>query len=139
MTRTLLHRASACVGVKFNSKHPLVPWALRHAGFLLTHLRMLEHGRTPYQILRQGKHYRGEVLEFEEQCFGMDPSDTAKVSKLQVKWRRHIWSVKVLTSGEYILCDKSKLVKVRTVPDERGPQKRCDLSAMQAMTAFRHW
>ena len=55
------------LGVEFGPEHPVVVWAVRHSGFLITRFRVLEHGRSSYQIVR-GKSYRGEMLQLGEQC-----------------------------------------------------------------------
>ena len=70
--RTLLHYLAERTGFEYDSKHPIVAWAVRHSGFLLTNFRVLEHGRTPLKVLR-GRDYSGRSSSLVSSVGGATP------------------------------------------------------------------
>ena len=48
-----------------DSKHPVLTWLVRHAGFLLSRFQVSADGLTAYERLR-GKPFRKKLMSFGE-------------------------------------------------------------------------
>ena len=50
---------------KISLKSPVVPWLVRHAGYLITRCRVRPNGRTAFQVMK-GRRSNGKLAEFGE-------------------------------------------------------------------------
>ena len=78
-----------CYNIKLTMDHKLVPWAIRHAGWLITNYLVKVDGKTAHERLR-GKHYHGEIAEFAETVHNKLAIDT--IGKADDRWAVGIWS-----------------------------------------------
>ena len=93
---------------------PIVPWAIRHAAFLLNRFQPHRRakGKTSYQnIYRQP--YHGELQQFGRLVVGRLP-DALELPKLQPRWRRGIWLGKTVESDAHLLGCENGLMVTRT-------------------------
>ena len=65
LLRTVILSVQHHYNVTLDPDHPILGWAVRHTGWILTRYAMKDNGMTPYRLLR-GKDYRGIVVEFAE-------------------------------------------------------------------------
>ena len=138
LTRTLLHTIADHVGVEFDSEDAVSVWAVRHAGYLLTHTRVMPNGRTPSHVLR-GKEFRGELCIFGEVVWARDMTPAADNAKITVRWKRSVWLGKIDVSDEHLVGDGARLQKTRTVrrlPEGVGELQRWDRGAVTGLTAL---
>ena len=54
LARTLVRRLSEGAGIRINCQGPLFQWAMRHAGWLITHFRR-HNGSATYEQIIGGK------------------------------------------------------------------------------------
>ena len=92
--RTLRSRAEQVYEERIDTDHKLLPWMVRHAGWLITHYQVKADGKTPYERLRH-RPYRGEVAEFAETVHYKDPNAQGK---LDDRWFVGVWLGKSLGS-----------------------------------------
>lgn len=71
------------------AKHVLMPWLVRHSGWLLSKLQKTYDGRTPYQRAT-GKEFSLDLYEFGEQVLYRVPEKNVGF-KLDPRWLRGVW------------------------------------------------
>ena len=79
----------AC-GYELTSTFGLLPWAIRHGGWILHRYRVLDTGRTSFRHIR-GRDYRGEVCVLGEQVWARDYRPSVQDTKLSLRWRAGTW------------------------------------------------
>ncbi len=55
-------------GQRLAATHPLTPWLIRHAAWVLTRFTVWPSGHVPYESTR-GRAYRSELVELGEQVY----------------------------------------------------------------------
>ena len=117
LLRTIILSVQHHYGVTFDPTHPILGWAVRHTGWILTRYAMKDNGMTPYRLLR-GKDYRGIVVEFAEcvlfKLAGAQP-------KLARRWEKGIWLGKRNSTDEHILGTEIGTTVARTI--QRRPEE----------------
>ena len=117
LLRTIILSVQHHYGVTFDPTHPILGWAVRHTGWILTRYAMKDNGMTPYRLLR-GKDYRGIVVEFAEcvlfKLAGAQP-------KLAKRWEKGIWLGKRNSTDEHILGTEIGTTVARTI--QRRPEE----------------
>lgn len=94
-------------------KPKLMPWLVRHTGWLLTRFQVhASDGRTSYEHL-YGKPYRHEVVNFGEQVYYKILSRAH--DKLEPRWETGVWVGKRARSDEHLLMTKHGIAKSRSI------------------------
>ena len=107
-------------GIKLNSKHPIMPWLVKHAAYLLNRYSIHSDGNTSY-YRRWGKEHKTPICEFGETVLYMLP--TAKhMPKMEAKFYPANWLGKDNSTTENILGISNKVVK-RTIRRQIKPDK----------------
>ena len=108
-------------GIKLNSKHPIMPWLVKHAAYLLNRYSIHSDGNTSY-YRRWGKEHKTPICEFGETVLYMLP--TAKqMPKMEARFYPAIWLGKDNSTNENILGISNKVVKARTIRRQIKPDK----------------
>lgn len=96
---------------KVTKDHKLLPWAVRHSGFLLNRYQVHAHGKTSYDFLKNGS-YKGEVVEFAESVWVKYVKQEAK---LESRWGSGIWLGKIDTSDEHLVGTATGIERARAI------------------------
>ena len=67
LLRTIILSVQHHYGVTFEPTHPILGWAVRHTGWILTRYAMKDNGMTPYRLLR-GKDDMGHRRRVRRMC-----------------------------------------------------------------------
>ena len=127
--RAMKSRVEHCYGISLTMDHKLVPWAIRHAGWLLTNFLIKTDGKTPHERLR-GRPYRGEIAEFAETVHNKLAIDT--IGKADDRWSVGIWVGKTLRADEHLVGTSGGVKTCRSI--WRRPEgKRFDKNALDRM------
>ena len=70
--RTLRAALEERIGARVRLDHPVVPWLIRHAGYLITRCRVRPSGRTAFQMMK-GRRSNTKLFEFGENLSFMIP------------------------------------------------------------------
>ena len=73
LARTLVRQVSERAGIKIQCSGPIFAWAMRHAGWLLTHYRRVGGSPTSYEMTT-GRKYVGKVAMFGERVLARLPT-----------------------------------------------------------------
>ena len=127
MVRVLIHRASELHGTRFEGAHPIVIWAIRYAGQLLSIFqRASDDGRAPCER-RFGKTYKRKLPEFGELVMSMSVATQKHRKKLGERFFTGMYVGLVSRSDEVIVLTAGGYYKVGTVrrlpPSQRGDAK----------------
>ena len=117
--RTLRSRAEQVYEERIDTDHKLLPWMVRHAGWLITHYQVKADGKTPYERLRH-RPYRGEVAEFAETVHYKDPNAQGK---LDDRWFVGVWLGKSLSSDEHYVGTADGVRRCRSIWRRPGPAR----------------
>ena len=128
--RTLRSRTEEVYGIRVDTYHKLVPWLVRHAGWLITHFQVKSDGKTPFERLRR-RPYHGEVVEFAETVHYKEPPREPNSNKFDDRWFVGIWLGKSLASDEHYVGTPRGVARCRSVWRRPGP-KRWQLTALEA-------
>ena len=63
--RTMRSALEETIGQKVTLKSAIIPWLIRHAGYLITRCRIRPNGRTALQVMK-GRRPNGKLAEFCE-------------------------------------------------------------------------
>ena len=115
--------------VKIPHRHPVVPWIMEYAGFLLNRFEVGRDGKTAYERLK-GRRSRTLGLEIGEAIhWRMKPARGA-LGKLDSVWADGVYLGIRGKSGEVIVGDPKGVWKTRTIRrkpfDERWSSKNLD-------------
>ena len=86
--RTLKSVIEREASVKLTDVHPIDPWMIRHASWVLTRFQPKSNNSTAFSKLT-GKHYSSEIAQFGEHVLYLDPKEPAP--KLESRWFKGIW------------------------------------------------
>ena len=126
--RTLMGQARALklqpekkYSTRLTSKHPIIPWMVRHAAYLLNRYAIHADGNTSY-YRRWNKEHKTPICEFGETVLYMLP--TAKqMPKMEARFFPAICLGKDTSTNENILGITNKVVRSRTVRRQIKPDK----------------
>ena len=121
MARTLLADLESNYGVRLVESSVLIPWVIRHSGWLLSRFSQDSAKHTPFQRVH-GRVYTGDVFTFAETILGKEClSAPERRPKLEDGFVRGIWLGRSTSSGEHLLGTTAGVVRCRTarrVPEE---------------------
>lgn len=134
-TRCLMAHVAFRYKDKVSASHKMLPWAVRHAGWLLHRFQVHANGMTSYRMLK-GSNYRGEIVEFEETVWMRIPGRTG-TDKLEPRWSVGIWVGKVESSDEHLIGTSTGITRTRSIMRKPEPE-RFDQSVYMSMVG-RPW
>ena len=106
---------------RLTSKHPIMPWMVKHAAYLLNRYAVHADGNTSY-YRRWNKEHKTPICEFGETVLYMLP--TAKqLPKMEARFFPAIWLGKDTSTNENILGITNKVVRSRTIRRQVKPEK----------------
>ena len=99
--------------LEITTESPLLPWLVRHCGWILSRYAVRADGRTGYSRLK-GREYTSGIAIFGEAIWYKLPK-TADLTKLDDRWRTAIWLGKSDRSDEHIIGLENGAVLARSV------------------------
>ena len=121
--RTLKLQIENNYGIHLSTTHPIMPWLVKHAAYLLNRYSVHSDGNTSY-YRRWNKEHKTPICEFGETVLYMMP--TAKHRhKMEARFFQAIWLGKDTSTNENILGISGQIVKARTrqtKPDKYNKQ-----------------
>ena len=85
LAKTLMSAVKHGAGVEFSCYGPLFTWALRHAGWLLSHYRKTPTSATAYEMV-SGRRYVGKLCMFGERVLARVPSQSGQEKFVPAVW-----------------------------------------------------
>lgn len=131
VSRTLGAHVSLRYRVALPDCHPVLVWAIRHAGFLHTRFQVHTSGKTSFEQLK-GHKYTSEMLEYGESVLAKKGRQDE--NKLRTDWSTGIWVGRAASSNEHLIITPEGLLKCRTV-HRRSPSLKYEADLLQQMTA----
>ena len=117
--------------IEITTESPLLPWLVRHFGWILSRYAVREDGRTGYSRLK-GREYTAGIAIFGEAIWYKLPK-TADLTKLDDRWRTAIWLGKSDRSDEDIIGLETGAVLARSVR-RKVEGKRWNEKALKMVT-----
>ena len=120
-------------GIKLNSNHPIMPWLVKHAAYLLNRYSIHLDGNTSY-YRRWGKERKTPTCEFGDTILYMLP--TAKhMPKMEARFYPAIWLGKDTSTNENILgiSNKARTIRRQIKPDKYNKQLMDVINSSPAM------
>ena len=103
------------------SKHPIVPWMVRHTAYLLNRYATHADGNTSY-FRRWNKDHRAPICEFGETVQYLLPT-VKQLPKMEQRFFKAIWLGRDTSTGETLLGIGNKVVRARTIRRMPKPDK----------------
>ena len=107
--------------VIIGARHPITPWIVRNAAYLMNRYAVHSDGMTSYSR-RWNKEHRTPLCEFSETVQYMI-QDVRLQGKLEQRFFTGIWLGKDTHTNESVLGIPGKIVKARTVRRQVAPEK----------------
>ena len=119
--RALRAQVEKNYNVIIGARHPITPWIVRHAAYLLNRYAVHSDGMTSYSR-RWHKEHKTPLCEFGETVQYMI-QDVRLQGKLEQRFFTGIWLGKDTHTNESVLGIPGKIVKARTVRRQVAPEK----------------
>ena len=103
------------------SKHPIVPWLVRHAAYLFNRYATHADGNTSY-FCRWNKDHRSPLCEFGETVHYLLPT-VKQLPKMEQRFFRALWLERDTATGEILLGISNKVIRARTIRRMPKPDK----------------
>eukprot|EP00971_Amphidinium_carterae_P079080 1564619-Amphidinium_carterae.1 len=113
--------------VEINVSSMVLPWMVRHAGWVISHYHIRADGCTAHRRLK-GRDYKGQIACFGELVWYKIP-ETHRLGKLEERWKSAVWLGKSDKSDEHILGLATETVLARSVR-RKIEQKRWNRKAL---------
>lgn len=120
--RTLMGVIEQRYGEKVSATGRLLPWAVRHSGFLITKFQKHSDGRTSHERLKKSA-YRGELVQFGESVWYRKPGEPE--TKLDKRWDSGLFLGKVETSDEVLVGTPDGVVAARAIRRKPKAERWC--------------
>ena len=101
------------------SDHPIMPWLIKHAAFLLDISKVGDDGRTAYER-RRGKRFKKVVPELGECVWYLKPQTEGK-EKLDSRWESGVFAGIREESGELYVMSEHGVCQVKDF--QRKPEE----------------
>ena len=85
LAKTLISSVKAGAGVEFSCYGPMFTWALRHAGWLLSHYRKAGEAGTAYEMVT-GRRYQGKLCMFGERVLAKVAAQSGEARFVPAVW-----------------------------------------------------
>ena len=109
LARTLVRRLSEGAGIRINCQGPLFQWAMRHAGWLITHFRRHNGSATAYEQIT-GRKYQGKLAIFGERVMARLPGGAG-----DDRFKPSVWLGKTDRADFHIVATTDGLRWTRTI------------------------
>ena len=109
LARTLVRRLSEGAGIRINCQGPLFQWAMRHAGWLITHFRRHNGSATAYEQIT-GRKYQGKLAIFGERVLARLPGGAG-----DDRFKPSVWLGKTDRADFHIVATTDGLRWTRTI------------------------
>ena len=119
--RTLRAQIEKNYNTTVGARHPITPWIVRHAAYLLNRYAMHSDGQTSY-FRRWNKEHKTPLCEFGETVQYMI-TDVRLQGKLEQRFYTGIWLGKDTQTNESVLGIPGKIVRARTIRRQVAPEK----------------
>ena len=119
--RTLKAQLEANYDISLTSQHPIIPWLVRHAVYLLNRYATHADGNTSF-YRRWNKEHRTPLCEFGETVL-YQLTNLKDLPKLENRFLPAIWLGKDTASGETLLGIATKVIRARTITRQPMPEK----------------
>ena len=111
LQKTLLSHLESAIQATIPAGHPVIQWAAMHASWLYNRYHVHSSLRTtPFQSLF-GRPYRGKIVAFGQNVFGLDP----KADKYRPAWIRGAWLGKDSSDMDLISTDGQSVVRTKAI------------------------
>ena len=101
--------------------HPIMPWVIRHAAYLLNRYAIHNDGKTSY-FRRWNKEHKTPLCEFGETIQYMIPH-YKRMPKLESRFYKGTWLGKDTMTSESIIGIQGKIIRTRTIRRQIEPDK----------------
>ena len=119
--RTLKTQLQNNYHVHLTSQHPIMPWLVRHAAYLLTRYATHSDGNRSY-FRRWQREHKAPLCEFGETVQYMVPT-VKGLPKLEPRFFESIWLGKDTSTNDSIIGIPYKIVRARTIRRQVEPEK----------------
>ena len=119
--RTLTQQVTDNYGITISNQHPILPWIIRHAAYLLNRYAVHNDGYTSFQR-RWQKAHKQPLCEMGETVQYMIPTLRTQ-PKLEQRFYKGIWLGRDTMTGESIIGIPSRILRVRTIRRQIMPDK----------------
>ena len=119
--RTMKAQLEANYDISITSQHPIMPWLVRHAVYLLNRYATHADGNTSF-YRRWNKEHRTPLCEFGETVLYQLPN-VKDLPKLENRFLPAIWLGKDTATGETLLGIATKVIRARTIKRQPMPEK----------------
>ena len=119
--RALVQQVSTNYDIHITNKHPILPWIVRHAVYLLNRYAVHNDGQTSYQR-RWGKDHKSPLCEIGETVQYQLPTIRV-LPKLEPRFYNGIWLGRDTMTNEFIIEISGKIIRVRTIRRQVYPEK----------------
>ena len=114
-THTLKSAIEENIKSEIPAEHPMMTWAVEHAGWLLRRYNVGSDGKTPYQRSK-GRRCNRKLVELGEKVwFQRRERDNADLGPLQARFSEGIFLGMSETSGEHIVWATGGLLRTRDI------------------------
>ena len=122
LVRTLRADLQDKIKKPVNLDSPIVPWMIRHAGYVLTRVRVHPCGRTSLTRMKGQKTHR-PMLPFGEAVMFKIPMTKRRIGDFEDRFEKGVWVGMTVQSGENIVATKDGVYRtggvIRCAPDQR--------------------
>ena len=119
--RALLQQVTISYNLTLSVQHPILPWIVRHAAWLLNRYAIHNDGQTSCQR-RWQKDRKAPLCEMAETIQYMI-STTRTLPKMEPRFFKGIWLGRDTMTGESIIGIPGKIIRVRTIRRQIEPDK----------------
>ena len=119
--RSLVQQVTTSYNLTLSVQHPIMPWIVRHAAWLLNRYAMHNDGQTSYQR-RWQKDHKAPLCEMAETVQYMIPTTKAQ-PKMEPRFFKGIWLGRDTMTGESIVGIPGKVIRARTIRRQIMPDK----------------
>ena len=119
--RTLRTQLNNQYNTMIGTNHPIMPWILRHAAYLLNRYSVHKDGQTSYHR-RWAKDHKSPLCEFGETINYMIPHLQTH-PKLEARFFIGLWLGRDTMTNEHIIGIPGKVIRARTIRRQTEPEK----------------
>ena len=114
MVRTIRTALSRRWRMKIPTKHPIMPWIMEWASYLLNRYEVARDGKTAYERCK-GKKSKAPGIEFGEAILWKKKKSSGAMGKLDCTWEEGVFLGIRGRSGEMIIGDGEGVKKTRNI------------------------
>ena len=117
----MIQQVTTSYKLTISNQHPIVPWMIRHAAYLLNRFAVHSDGQTSFQR-RWGEDHKAPLCEMAETVRYMIPTLRTQ-PKLEPRFFKGIWLGRGTMTGEPFIGIPGKIIRVRTIRRQICPDK----------------